>query len=236
MSDSDNFLVYKTVQKYLRRLLFMQTEEKGLAIKAENINNNLLKRLFDILFSIILFFLVFVWLFPIISILIKLYSKGRIFFIQDRVGLDGIIFKCYKFRTLPEKEINEEEKFVSSENIPVTGIGKILRKYNLDELPQFINVLKGEMSIVGPRPHAIIYHQKYAEYIKHINLRLFVKPGITGLAQINGYRGDVEDEQLNKLKTIKRIELDIQYIKQWTFINDIKVVLITFLQMAGLKK
>ena len=214
----------------------MQTEHQGLVIKAENINHHFLKRLFDILFSIILFCLVLIWLFPLIAILIKLNSKGRIFFIQDRIGLNGTIFKCYKFRTLPEKDINEEEVFVSSENIPVTSIGKILRKLNLDELPQFINVLKGEMSIVGPRPHAIAYHNKYAEYIKQIDLRLLVKPGITGLAQIKGYRGDVEDEQLNKLKTIKRIELDIQYIKQWSFINDLKIVLVTFLQMAGVGK
>ena len=214
----------------------MQTEHQGLVIKAENINHHFLKRLFDILFSIILFCLVLIWLFPLIAILIKLNSKGRIFFIQDRIGLNGTIFKCYKFRTLPEKDINEEEVFVSSENIPVTSIGKILRKLNLDELPQFINVLKGEMSIVGPRPHAIAYHNKYAEYIKQIDLRLLVKPGITGLAQIKGYRGDVEDEQLNKLKTIKRIELDIQYIKQWSFITDLKIVFVTFLQMAGIGK
>jgi len=212
----------------------MHNEHQDLVIKAENINHNLLKRLFDILFSIILFCLVFIWLFPLISILIKLYSSGRIFFVQDRVGLNGTIFKCYKFRTLPEKDINEEEKFVSSENIPVTGIGKFLRKLNLDELPQFINVLKGDMSIVGPRPHAIAYHNKYAEYIEQIDLRLLVKPGITGLAQINGYRGDVADEELNKLKTIKRIELDIQYIDQWSFINDLKIVMTTFLQMAGI--
>ena len=214
----------------------MQTGHHNMVIEAEHINKNLLKRLFDILFSIILFCLVLVWLFPLIAIFIKLNSKGRIFFIQDRIGLNGNIFKCYKFRTLPEKDINEEEKFVSSENIPVTGIGKFLRKLNLDELPQFINVLKGDMSIVGPRPHAIAYHNKYAEYIEQIDLRLLVKPGITGLAQIKGYRGDVEDEELNKLKTIKRIELDIEYINQWSFFNDLKIILLTFLQMAGIGK
>ena len=214
----------------------MQTGQHNMVIKAEHINKNLLKRFFDILFSIILFCLVLVWLFPLIAIFIKLNSKGRIFFIQDRIGLNGNIFKCYKFRTLPEKDINEEEKFVSSENIPVTGIGKFLRKLNLDELPQFINVLKGDMSIVGPRPHAIAYHNKYAEYIEQIDLRLLVKPGITGLAQIKGYRGDVEDEELNKLKTIKRIELDIEYIIQWSFFKDLKIVLVTFLQMARVGK
>ena len=156
----------------------MQTEHHDLVIKAEHINHHLLKRLFDILFSIILFCFVFIWLFPIIAILIKLNSKGRIFFIQDRIGLNGAIFKCYKFRTLPSKEVKEEETFISSENIPATSIGRILRKLNVDELPQFINVLKGEMSIVGPRPHAIAYHNKYAGYIKQIDLRLLVKPGI----------------------------------------------------------
>ena len=212
----------------------MQTEQHDLALKAENINQNILKRLFDILFSILLFCSVLWWLFPLIAILIKLNSRGRIFFVQDRIGLNSTIFKCCKFRTLPEKDINEEEKFISSENISLSRIGKLLRKFNLDELPQFINVLKGEMSIVGPRPHAIAYHNKYAEYIENIDKRLLVKPGITGLAQIKGFRGDVADEEINKLKTIKRIELDIQYIEQWSFFNDLKTVLITFLQMAGI--
>ena len=187
-------------------------------------------------FSIWLFLFVFIWLFPILAILIKLTSKGKVFFIQKRIGINGTVFRCYKFRTLPQKAINEEDCFVSSENMPVTSVGKWLRKLNVDELPQFINVLKGNMSIVGPRPHAIAYHNKYAEYIPQIHYRLMVKPGITGLAQIKGYRGDVANEELNKLKTIKRIELDIQYIQGWSSLQDLKIVLITFLQMLGIKQ
>ena len=194
----------------------MQKQYDNLLSKSENINRSFFKRSFDVVFSILLFLFVFIWLFPILAILIKLTSKGNAFFIQNRIGLNGTIFRCYKFRTLPQKDINEEECFVSSENMPVTNVGKWLRKLNIDELPQFINVLKGNMSIVGPRPHAIAYHNTYAEYIPQIDQRLLVKPGITGLAQIKGYRGDVANEELNKLKTIKRIELDIEYIQKWS--------------------
>ncbi len=212
----------------------MQKVDQNLQHKSNSINQSFCKRCFDIVFSVLLFLFVFSWLFPIIYILIKLTSKGDAFFIQNRIGLNGAIFSCYKFRTLPQRAINEAETFVTSENLPATSIGKWLRKLNFDELPQFINVLKGDMSIVGPRPHAIAYHNKYAEYIEQIDTRLLVKPGITGLAQIKGYRGDVADEALNKQKTIKRIELDIDYINQWSFGYDVKIALLTFLQIAGI--
>ena len=212
----------------------MQKVDQNLQHKSNSINQSFCKRCFDIVFSVLLFLFVFSWLFPIIYILIKLTSNGDAFFIQNRIGLNGAIFSCYKFRTLPQRAINEAETFVTSENLPATSIGKWLRKLNFDELPQFINVLKGDMSIVGPRPHAIAYHNKYAEYIEHIDTRLLVKPGITGLAQIKGYRGDVADEALNKQKTIKRIELDIDYINQWSFGYDVKIALLTFLQIAGI--
>ena len=211
----------------------MQTANTSLVNKAEAINRNVLKRAFDIYFSVLLFITVFIWLFPLLAIFIKLNSRGKVFFIQNRIGINGSIFSCYKFRTLPQKAVAEEDKFLTGDNIPATSVGKWLRRLNIDELPQFINVLKGEMSIVGPRPHAIAYHNKYAGYIPNINDRLLIKPGITGLAQIKGYRGDVADEELNKVRTNKRIAFDILYIEHWSFITDLKIVLITFLQMIG---
>ena len=214
----------------------MQEISKKLLSTSSSINQSFFKRSFDILFSIVLFLTIFSWLFPVIALLIKLNSKGKIFFIQDRIGLNGALFKCYKFRTLPEKLIKEEDSYLTSEHIPVTGTGKWLRKFNLDELPQFINVLKGDMSMVGPRPHALIYHNRYAGYIDNINQRLLVKPGITGLAQVKGYRGDVENEELNKQMTRKRIEFDLIYIEQWSIWIDLKIVFHTFLQMVRIQK
>ena len=119
----------------------------------------------------------------------------------------------------------------SSEDNRITFMGRFLRKTNLDELPQFLNVLKGDMSVVGPRPHAVAFHHTYASFIDFINDRLLVKPGITGLAQIRGYRGDVKDFEENKFRTKKRITLDILYIKLWSFKTDIWIVYTTFMQM-----
>jgi putative colanic acid biosynthesis UDP-glucose lipid carrier transferase len=114
----------------------------------------------------------------------------------------------------------------------ITKLGHFLRKTNLDELPQFINVLKGEMSIVGPRPHALSFHRTYASYIDFIDKRLLVKPGITGLAQIKGYRGDVKDPEENKFRTKTRIYFDVTYIKKWSFRMDLWIIHTTFLQMV----
>jgi putative colanic acid biosynthesis UDP-glucose lipid carrier transferase len=113
----------------------------------------------------------------------------------------------------------------------ITKLGKILRKTNLDELPQFINVLKGDMSIVGPRPHAISFNNKYSEYVEEIRLRHLVKPGITGWAQINGLRGDVSNEEENKKRTQKRIEYDLWYIENWSMGLDIQIIMLTVWRM-----
>ena len=113
----------------------------------------------------------------------------------------------------------------------VTKFGSILRKMNIDELPQFINVLKGEMSIVGPRPHAISFEKKYSEYVEEINLRHIVKPGITGWAQVNGLRGDLLDEEENKKRTQLKIKHDLWYINNWSFWLDIQIIYLTVLQM-----
>ncbi|HSD64062.1 MAG TPA: exopolysaccharide biosynthesis polyprenyl glycosylphosphotransferase, partial [Ignavibacteriaceae bacterium] len=157
-----------------------------------------IKRLFDILFSVIVLVFILSWLIPVVYILDKIFSKGPALFKQDRIGTENKIFKCYKFRTM-HTDLAEEKYQPLTKNDPrITPIGGFLRKSNLDELPQFINVLKGEMSVVGPRPHPIPYHEVYQQIVSEIKIRSWVKPGITGWAQIHGLRGDVEDFEVNR--------------------------------------
>lgn len=199
---------------------------------ALQINHHIGKRLFD--FVIAFFFLLFIfsWLYPLIALAIKLETKGLALFVQERIGLNGKVFKCYKFRTLHvNKSSLDKDSLPLSYTTPVTKVGAFLRKFNLDELPQFINVIKGDMSIVGPRPHAVLFHKMYSEYVENINDRLLIKPGITGLAQINGLRGDVEDVAQNKINIQKRVTTDIAYINNWCFSLDIKIFFKTFFKL-----
>lgn len=210
--------------------------EKGIAqfqfeILAEQAAFDRFKRVFDIFFSVIVMITLFTWLFPILALLVKISSKGPVFFVQKRIGFNGEIFNCFKFRTMYVTQKNLKYTPTSYEDPRITRLGRFLRKTNLDELPQFINVLLGDMSIVGPRPHAIAFHNKYSSFIKDIDRRHLVKPGITGLAQINGYRGDVNDPEENKTRTMKRIEYDLEYIKTWSFKSDLNIVNKTCLQM-----
>jgi Undecaprenyl-phosphate glucose phosphotransferase len=193
----------------------------------------LFKRAFDILFSLSVIFFIFSWLYPVIFILTKFSSPGPVLFIQERVGSRNEKFKCYKFRTMKITESKSVYNFQPViENDPrVTKVGRFLRKSNLDELPQFINVFKGEMSVVGPRPHAVLYDRKYGKIVDAIRLRHNVKPGITGWAQVHGLRGDVPDEEENILRTRKRIEHDIWYIENWSMTLDFQIILITIWQM-----
>lgn len=197
----------------------------------EEASRRFLKRLFDVLFSSFVIIFILSWLIPIIALLVKLDSKGKIFFKQDRIGVRNKRFRLIKFRTMYEKSESGEFKATSPNDPRITKLGKILRKYNLDELPQFFNVIVGDMSVVGPRPHAIPYQLKYAEYFQEIKLRHNVKPGITGWAQIHGLRGDVEDEEENKMRTLERIKYDLWYIENWSFKLDMQIILITVWQM-----
>ncbi len=191
------------------------------------------KRTFDILFSLIAIVLVLSWLYPLLFILNKIYSPGPVMFVQDRVGAKDKIFKCYKYRTMHVGNISINKYQPTTEDDPrITRIGKFLRKSNIDELPQFINVLKGEMSIVGPRPHPIAFNEIYKEMVDEIKIRSWVKPGITGWAQIHGYRGDVSDYEENKKRTIKRIEFDLWYIENWSSWLDVQIILTTVWQMV----
>lgn len=184
--------------------------------------NQFIKRLFDIIVSVLVLVGVLFWLVPLLTILIKLDSKGPVFFKQKRNGLDYKEFYCYKFRSMrPNKNANLHQ--VSRNDNRITSIGKFIRKTSIDELPQFINVLKGDMSVVGPRPHMVSHTHMYAERVDKFMVRHFIKPGITGLAQVSGYRGEVETEN----DIINRVRFDIFYIENWSLFLDIKIMVIT---------
>lgn len=181
--------------------------------------NKFLKRAFDIVLSLLVIVGVLSWLTPLLGLLIKLESKGPIFFKQKRNGLDYKEFYCYKFRSMipnPTADLHQIKKG----DVRVTRIGKIIRKTSIDELPQFINVLKGDMSVVGPRPHMVSHTQMYAERIDKFMVRHFIKPGITGLAQVSGFRGEVDSES----HIINRVKYDIFYLENWSLFLDIKIV------------
>lgn len=185
----------------------------------DNPANQFLKRAFDIVFTLIVFIFLLWWLLPLISLMVYISQGGPILFAQKRNGLNGKEFDCLKFRTMrPDKDNNK--KPTERDDPRVTKLGKILRKTSLDELPQFINVLKGDMSIVGPRPHMVSENETYAEIIKRYSLRHYVKPGITGLAQVKGYRGAVDTDKDMEM----RIRTDIYYVRNWSFLLDLLII------------
>ncbi|KAB1157051.1 undecaprenyl-phosphate glucose phosphotransferase [Flavobacterium luteum] len=179
------------------------------------------KRVFDICFSLIVIFGLLSWLIPLLAILIKLESRGPIFFKQGRPGIDEKEFFCYKFRSM---KINKTTEMEASKNDPrVTKIGRFIRKTSIDEMPQFMNVLLGEMSVVGPRPHLWSQNKIYGNRINKYMMRHYVKPGITGLAQVRGFRGEIETDE----DMINRIKYDVFYIENWSLILDIKIIIQT---------
>ena len=189
----------------------------------------LLKRTFDIVFSILVLVLICSWLFPIIAFLIKRDSKGPVFFIQKRYGFHEEVFSCIKFRTMI---VNDESttKTTTENDVRVTRFGKLLRRTSMDEMPQFINVLKGEMSVVGPRPHMLAVDNYYKPKIGRYTLRSLANPGITGLAQVSGLRGDSENAEVDMNK---RILADAFYIRNWSFVLDVVIILKTIILVIG---
>ena len=248
-NDDCSFLILdeltnKNLQNYQKislnlanRVIFMPHEDLGLNHIEKNfygnfvlflndceINNTyfgrLAKRFIDIILSsIALIFLL--PLFIIVSVVIKSTSKGPAIYVQKRNGMNGKIFNMYKFRSM---RIHDEKKYIQTQinDKRVTQVGKLLRKLSIDELPQLANVLKGDMSLVGPRPHAEEINRKYRKQIVNFMSRHTIKPGITGLAQINGYRGGDDLESMKK-----RTEYDLSYINNWSIIQDIKIILLT---------
>lgn len=184
--------------------------------------NRMAKRFFDLVVSLLVVCLIFTWLFPIVMLVIKLTSKGPIFFKQKRSGINNSVFWIYKFRTM---EVNaESDTAQATRNDPrVTKFGRFMRKTNIDELPQFFNVIAGSMSIVGPRPHMLAHTEQYSALISDYLERHYILPGITGWAQVHGYRGETK-----KLKMMrKRVEYDIWYAEHWTFLLDIRILFLT---------
>jgi putative colanic acid biosynthesis UDP-glucose lipid carrier transferase len=195
--------------------------------------NASIKRAFDVLFSLLTLIFIGTWLFPIIAILIKLDSKGSVFFIQKRYGFHDEVFNCIKFRTMVENK-DCSTKTTSENDVRITKIGKFLRKTSLDEMPQFFNVLLGQMSVVGPRPHMLLIDDYYKEKIGRYAVRSLVKPGITGLAQVSGLRGDTGDMDVQMKK---RILADSFYVKNWSLTLDLIIISKTiFLIIKGDKK
>ncbi len=176
------------------------------------------KRVFDIVFSLFVLVFLLSWLVPILAILIKIESRGPIFFKQGRPGIEEKEFYCFKFRSMKINKTTEQE---ASKNDPrVTKIGRFIRKTSMDEMPQFLNVLLGDMSVVGPRPHLWSQNKAYGNKIKKYMVRHYVKPGITGLAQVRGFRGEIKNDD----DMINRIKYDVFYIENWSLILDLKII------------
>ena len=237
--------IIKQLSRYCDRWLIrfyyipVSVETLGINLKSELLNdmevyttyenplrnpvNRIIKRLFDIVMSL-LFLLIALPFFPIIALIIKIQSpKGGVFFKQSRTGIDGKHFYCYKFRSMhPNK--NEDGLVQATKDDPRKfPFGNFMRKANIDELPQFWNVLKGDMSIVGPRPHPVALNEMYVELIKKYMVRHFVKPGVTGWAQVTGFRG--ETKELWQMEG--RVKRDIWYIEHWSIWLDIRIIWLT---------
>ena len=189
--------------------------------------NRRLKRTFDLLAAILAFLLVFSWLWPLLALLIKLTSPGPVFFKQERWGENGRPILCWKFRTMvrESRDVDQNGRYQQArrDDPRVTPFGGFLRRSNLDELPQFLNVLRGEMSLVGPRPHPTPMNLEAKDSVRGYSLRHLVKPGITGWAQVKGFRGETSDPRA----LARRVEADIWYIENWSFRLDLKILLLS---------
>jgi putative colanic acid biosynthesis UDP-glucose lipid carrier transferase len=184
--------------------------------------NAFIKRAFDIVFSSVVILLVLSWLTPLMAILIKLESKGPTLFLQKRHGLDNREFYCFKYRSMAVNRGNDA-LHVTKNDMRVTKIGKFIRKTSLDEMPQFYNVFFGQMSVVGPRPHMVSLSEVYMKKANRYMLRHSVKPGITGLAQVSGFRGEIEADT----DIINRVKYDIFYLENWSLLLDLGIIIQT---------
>ncbi|MEM1339435.1 MAG: undecaprenyl-phosphate glucose phosphotransferase [Bacteroidota bacterium] len=186
--------------------------------------NAFTKRSFDIIFSLIVILGLLSWLTPLLAIVIVLESKGPVFFRQTRNGIDNQEFYCYKFRSMAPN-VDADEQSARKNDMRVTKVGRFIRSTSIDELPQFYNVFFGTMSVVGPRPHMVKHTNEYSYRVDKYMVRHFVKPGITGLAQVRGYRGEIE----NNADIQNRIKFDIFYIENWSLFLDLKIIVQTIL-------
>jgi putative colanic acid biosynthesis UDP-glucose lipid carrier transferase len=188
----------------------------------EDVGNRMKKRIFDVVVSGLVIVFILTWLIPVVAILILLDSPGPVFFTQLRTGLTDNPFFCYKFRTM---RVNNESdsKQATKDDSRVTRLGAFLRKTSIDEFPQFFNVFRGEMSLVGPRPHMLKHTSEYAKIVEHYMIRQMLKPGITGWAQVNGLRGEIS----NPIQIQQRGASDLWYLEHWSICLDIKIMFLT---------
>jgi putative colanic acid biosynthesis UDP-glucose lipid carrier transferase len=200
-----------------------------LSVRKEPLNdvaNRIRQRLYDLVFTTLVIVFILSWLIPILSLLVLLDSRGPVFFVQRRTGVNNKPFNCIKFRSM-RKTSDADVKQATKGDHRITRLGRILRKTNLDELPQFFNVLVSDMSIVGPRPHMIKHTVDYSKVVNQYMVRQFLKPGITGWAQISGYRG--ETKTLDEMQA--RVQHDLWYLENWSLWLDTKIILMTCLNM-----
>ena len=188
----------------------------------EDVINRIIKRTFDIAVSFLVIVFILSWMVPLLGLLIKLESKGPIIFVQLRSGKDNRPFRCYKFRSMGANNTTEATQ-ATKNDLRVTRIGRILRKTSLDEFPQFLNVLIGNMSVVGPRPHMLKHTEEFSTLTDDYMIRQFLKPGITGWAQVNGFRGEIKE--LAHIK--KRVEHDLWYLENWSLWLDLRIIFLT---------
>ena len=216
--DLSVFINKPVIINYIRELPVLSLRSEPL----DDVGNRVKKRILDVAVSLLVVIFILSWLVPILGLLIYLESKGPIFFSQLRSGKNNKTFHCYKFRSM---KVNKESdsKQATKNDKRVTKIGRIIRKTSLDEFPQFFNVLKGEMSLVGPRPHMVKHTSDYSKIVDQYMIRQFLKPGITGWAQINGYRGEItENEQI-----VNRVNEDLWYLENWNIWLDIRILFLT---------
>lgn len=214
VSDKYNMFMLDSIP-----VLTTRKEPLGVAL------NVFLKRVFDIAFALLVILTIYPIIFPIIAIAIKLDSEGPILFKQPRQGKKNKPFNCFKFRSMYIHGASERQ--ATKDDPRITRVGRFLRKTNLDEIPQFLNVLIGDMSVVGPRPHIGSQLEQYGEAIRKYKVRHFVTPGITGYAQVNGYRGETKEVGLME----KRVEYDVIYMENWSLSLDIKIIFLTVWNM-----
>jgi putative colanic acid biosynthesis UDP-glucose lipid carrier transferase len=188
----------------------------------DDLGNKIKKRVFDVVVSSVVIIFILSWLVPILSLLIVLESKGPVFFMQMRTGMNDKPFRCFKFRSMRTTPQSEHVQ-ATRKDARVTRIGAFLRKTSLDEFPQFFNVFNGDMSIVGPRPHMLQHTHEFAQLVDHYMIRQLLKPGITGWAQVNGFRGEITHPDQLRM----RVSNDLWYLENWSIWLDLRIVFLT---------
>ncbi len=218
-----NLFVRKTIHvDYLGEMPILSLRKEPL----EDVSNRIRKRLYDLVVSILVTILILSWMIPLIGLLIWLENRGPVFFIQKRSGRNNKPFNCIKFRSMRISK-DAHTKQVTKDDKRITRVGKFLRKTNLDEFPQFLNVLVSQMSVVGPRPHMLKHTKDYSKLLDQYMVRQFLKPGITGSAQVKGYRG--ETRTLDQMQS--RVENDLWYLENWSVWLDTKIIFLTAYNM-----